>query len=83
MNFQILAKPAALFCTLLVWWGKQHERHQLKFRFYTMIVTQWSSGCGCLSSNPCHAAGGVWWGKQNVVTQWSSKNGLSSMIVYP
>ena len=40
-----------------------------------MFVTQWSSGCGCLSSNPCYAAGGVWWGKQSachtmVVTQW-------------
>jgi hypothetical protein len=58
-----------------VWWGKQHGRHQLKFRSYTMIVTQWSSHCGRLSSNPCHAAGGVWWGKQNgchtmVVKKW-------------
>ena len=40
-----------------------------------MIVTQWSSGFGCLGSNPCHAAGGVWWGKQNgchtmVVKKW-------------
>ena len=61
-----------------VWWGKQYERHQLKFRFYTMIVTLWSSHCSCLSRNPCHAAGGVWWGKQNdchimVVTQCLSK----------
>ena len=58
-----------------VWWGKQHGRHQLKFRSYTMIVTPWSSHCGRLSSNPCHAAGGVWWGKQNgchtmVVKKW-------------
>ena len=58
-----------------VWWGKQHGRHQLKFRSYAMIVTQWLSHCGRLSSNPCHAAGGVWWGKQNgchtmVVKKW-------------
>ncbi len=40
-----------------------------------MIVTPWLSHYVCLSGNACHAAGGVWWGKQNgchtiVVKKW-------------